>query len=84
MCANCEARKLCERLDRQIKNIEAGGSINPDALATIIREARDKLEGYANAASIIGLIASGTAMAAVLGVDITKHSDDEGHSGGVH
>lgn len=44
MCAMCEANKLCERLDKQIKNIEGGGSINPEAVAALMRDAKDRLQ----------------------------------------
>ncbi|MBN9033678.1 MAG: hypothetical protein BGO05_05330 [Rhizobiales bacterium 63-7] len=39
----CEANKLCDRLEKQIKNIEGGGSISPEVVAQLMREARERL-----------------------------------------
>lgn len=83
MCVNCETMKLCERLEKQIKNLEAGGSINPDALATIIREAHNRLAGYANASAVSIALLRGDIETAALIVN-GPAVDPGSHSGGIH
>lgn len=54
MCHLCDTRRLCERIQRNIKNIDEGGSVSPPALSELLKAAFADLVRYHNASAASG------------------------------
>lgn len=80
MCHLCETMKVIERIDRQIKNIEAGGSISPGAVADVLRASKAELFRYHAASIAFEGIVKGIAITEI----ITMPSLADGGNGGLH
>lgn len=75
MCHVCKTSLVLDRLAKQIKNIDDGGSVSPAAVAEIMREAHADLLRYAQATGLSAAILTGQAVVgAVSGglPDVTK------------
>jgi len=75
MCHICETRKLCDRLERQIKNLDAGGAISPTAIREILNDALNDLRRYGLAGGVSEMILAGQAVVDIADLDLTGFAD---------
>ncbi len=61
MCHLCDTKALCERLDRQVKNIDQGGAVSLPAIRTLLILAHEELTRHRAAARASALILHGAA-----------------------
>jgi hypothetical protein len=61
MCHLCDTKALCERLDRQVKNIDRGGAVSLPAIRTLLILANEELTRYRAASRASALILHGVA-----------------------
>ncbi len=61
MCHLCRTYALAQRIENHIKNLDAGGAINPEAIRSVLAEALADLSRYQQAASLTDAILSGKA-----------------------